>query len=193
MYRLFAPFWSDEAGYARIEQFTRYQAWSEFTKYERSDEASLPTDYVAVRFYFSECFPDMPANRALAHAVVESLASRTAVVLLNPGFSVDEHEDWAPAVRDRIHTIADGLAPARNLGIQSAVISGARAFVGTYGGYAYLGPLSRVPAVAFYSRPTFKRHHLYAAHRAFDQVGAAALTLVDTAQTQLVRSAMESV
>jgi hypothetical protein len=190
MFRLFAPFWSDDAGYSRIDQFTRYRLLDAPVG---SVPPGLPSEYVAVRFYFSECFPDMPANRALAHAVVESLASRTAVVLLNPGFSVDEHEDWAPAVRDRIHTIADGLAPARNLGIQSAVISGARAFVGTYGGYAYLGPLSRVPAVAFYSRPTFKRHHLYAAHRAFDQVGAAALTLVDTAQTQLVRSVVESV
>ena len=190
MFRVFAPFWSDDAGYARIDQFTRYRLLDAPVE---SMPPGLPSDYVAVRFYFSECFPDTAANRALAHAVVTSLASRTAVVLLNPGFSVDEHEDWAPAVRDRIHTITEGMTPERNLGVQSAVISGARAFVGTYGGYAYLAPLHRVPAVAFYSRPTFKRHHLFAAHRAFEQVEGGALTLVDTAQAPLVRSVIESV
>ena len=190
MFRLFAPFWSDDAGYSRIDQFTRYRLLDAPVELM---PPGLPSEYVAVRFYFSECFPDTPANRALAHTVVESLASRTAVVLLNPGFNVDEHEDWAPAVRDRIHTITEGMTPERNLAIQSAVIGRARAFVGTYGGYAYLGPLCRVPAVAFYSRPTFKRHHLYAAQRAFDQVEAAPLTLVDTNQAPLVRSAIESV
>ena len=190
MFRLFAPFWSDEAGYSRIDQFTRYRLLEAPVE---SLAPGLPSEYVAVRFYFSECFPDTPANRALAHAVVASLASRSAVVLLNPGFSVDEHQDWEPAVRDRIHTITDGLTPARNLAVQSAVIGRARAFVGTYGGYAYLAPLLRVPSVAFYSRPTFKRHHLHAAQRAFDQVEAAALTLVDIAQAPLVRSAIEGV
>jgi ADP-heptose:LPS heptosyltransferase len=126
------------------------------------------------------------------------------VVLLNPGFSVDEHEDWASetprkaaeAFREtgpRVHTIADGMSPARNLAVQSAVISRARAFVGTYGGYSYLAPLYGVPAVAFYSRPTFKRHHLYAAQRAFDQTGAAALTLVDTTQAAVVQSTIGAV
>ena len=32
-------------------------------------------------------------------------------------------------------------SPRRNLALQSAVIAGARAFVGTYGGYSYLAPL----------------------------------------------------
>jgi hypothetical protein len=185
MFRLFAPFWNDEAGYSRIDQFTRYRL---LDAPHDAMPRPLPSDYVAVRIYFSECFPDTPANRAFAHAVVSAMAERTPVVLLNPGFSVDEHEDWAPSVRDRIHTIAEGISPERNLAVQSAVISGARAFVGTYGGYSYLAPLCRVPAVAFYSRATFKRHHLYAAQRAFDQLGAAALTLVDATQAPFVGS-----
>jgi hypothetical protein len=191
MFRLFAPFWSDEAGYARIDQYTRYrlfEAWPDFTKNEKPGQASLPADYVAVRFYFSECFPDTPENRGFAQTVVTSLAERTAVVLLNPGFSVDEHQDWAPSAGGRLHTITDRTRPDRNLAVQSAVISGARAFVGTYGGYAYLAPMYRVPAVAFFSRPTFKRHHLYAAARAFDQAGAAALSVLDVAQAPVVQS-----
>ena len=189
MFRLFAPFWSDEAGYARIDQFTRYRLIEPGAEVPDIEHAAQGP-YVAVRFYFSECFPDTPENRAFAQAVVASLAERTPVVLLNPGFSVDEHQDWAPAMSGRIQTISDRMRPDRNLAVQSAVISGARAFVGTYGGYSYLAPMLRVPALAFFSRATFKRHHLYAAERAFDQMGAAALTLVDVAEAAGVQSAL---
>jgi hypothetical protein len=185
MFRLFAPFWSDEAGYSRIDQFTRYRLFD-----PQGSIPSLPSDYVAVRFYFSECFPDTADNRAFAQTVVGSLAERIPVVLLNPGFSVDEHQDWAPSAGGRIHTIADRMSPDRNLAVQSAVIAGARAFVGTYGGYSYLAPMCRVPAVAFFSRTTFKRHHVYAAERAFDQIGAAPLTLIDVAEAAIVQSAI---
>jgi hypothetical protein len=67
------------------------------------------------------------------------------------------------------------------------VIARARAFVGTYGGYSYLAPLYRVPAVAFYSKPFFKLHHLYAAQRAFGQIGAGALMPLDVTQTSIVQ------
>jgi hypothetical protein len=196
MYRLFAPFWSEEAGYARIEQFTRYagEAWGEPLRREKDDppqvSLSLPPGYVAVRFYFSGCFPDTPENRAFAQGVVLSLAERQPVVLLNPGFSVDEHDDWTASASGRVHTLAGQLNPATNLGVQAAVIRGARAFVGTYGGYAYLAPFCGVPATAFFSRRTFKQHHLYAAQRAFEHAGAAALTVVDVSAAPLVQSAL---
>ena len=198
MYRLFAPFWSDEAGYARIEQFTRYpEVRSDLSQYdsENSGQASLslPPDYVAVRFYFSECFPDTPENRAFAQGVVASLAERQRVVLLNPGFSVDEHQDWSGSATNRVQVIANHLSPATNLAVQAAVIRGARAFVGTYGGYSYLAPMCGVPATAFFSRRTFKRHHLYAAERAFEQMRAAALTVVDVSAAPLVHSALGAV
>jgi len=187
MFRAFAPYWSDEAGYALIDQFTRPRLL------ERSAEtvrAPLPADYVAVRFYFSECFPATAENRLFARNVVSSLAERTTVVMLNPGFAVDEHADWLPDSRDRIISIGDGLTPERNLAVQSGVIAGARAFVGTYGGYSYLAPLYKVPAVAFYSRQSFKLHHLHAAQRAFSQIGAAALMPIDVAQASLVQVAL---
>ena len=95
-----------------------------------------------------------------------------------------------PDARDRIISIGDGLTPERNLAVQSAVIAGARAFVGTYGGYSYLAPLYKVPAVAFYSRQSFKLHHLHAAQRAFSQIGAAALMPLDVAQASLVQVAL---
>ena len=145
---------------------------------------------MAVRFYFSECFPATEENRLFARAAVSSLAERSSVVVLNPGFRADEHSDWVPDAPGRIVGIADGMSPAQNLAVQSAVIAGARAFVGTYGGYAYLAPLYKVPAVAFYSRQSFKLHHLHAAQRAFSEIGAAALLPIDVAHAGLVQAAL---
>lgn len=189
MYRLFAPFWSDEAGYARIEQFTRYRLLDGEGP-AGDGTRPLPDGYIAVRFYFSECFPDTAGNRAFVRNVVLSLAARQPVVLLNPGFSVDEHEDWTAEAAGHVHTLGDRLPAAENLAIQARVIRGARAFVGTYGGYSYLAPMCRVPALAFHSRPVFKRHHLYAAERAFAQIGAAPLTVVDVGSAPLAQAAL---
>jgi hypothetical protein len=115
---------------------------------------------------------------------------RLPVVVLNPGFSVDDHHDWIPDGAEHVITLADSQKPETNLALQSAVIAGARAFVGTYGGYSYLAPLHRVPALAFYSKPSFKLHHLYAAQRAFGQIGAGALMPIHVAQAGLVQLAL---
>jgi len=187
MFRAFAPYWSDEAGYALIDQFTRPRLLQPPVE---TLQKPLPADYVAVRFYFSESFPATPENRLFARSVVSSIAERTTVVLLNPGIAVDEHADWMPDACDRILSIGEGLTPERNLAAQSAVIARARAFVGTYGGYSYLAPLYNVPAVAFYSRQSFKLHHLHAAQRAFSQTGAAALMPLDVAHAVLVQAAL---
>ena len=114
------------------------------------------------------------------------------MVLLNPGFQVDDHADWVSHVEPRVTTIADRLTPATNLAVQTAVIARARALVGSYGGYSYLAPLAGVPAFGFYSRPTFKLHHLHAAQRAFERLGAAQLTCVDTSQMPMLQSVLNA-
>ena len=189
MYRAFAPYWADEAGYSLVSQFTRPRL---LDPPEETLPTGLPSEYVAVRFYFSECFPSTDENRTFARGVVASLAERSSVVVLNPGFRADEHSDWVPDIPGRIMGIAEGLSPARNLAVQSAVIAGARSFVGTYGGYSYLAPLYKVPAVAFYSRQSFKLHHLHAAQRAFSEIGAATLLPIDVARAGLVQSALSA-
>jgi hypothetical protein len=187
MYRLFDGYWRDEVGYGRLDEFTRHQRLEPPASMK---PAGLPAHYTAVRFYFNECFPETPDNRAFARNVIASIAERSPVVLLNPGFSVDEHTDWLPDGRERIVTIDDHVTPATNLAVQSAVVAGARAFIGTYGGYAYLAPLYGVPALAFYSKATFKQHHLYAAHRAFAEIGAGALIPINIADAGVVQLAL---
>jgi hypothetical protein len=190
MYRAFMPFWRDEAGFGTIERFTCYRRFEPL-----SDPAldALPSEYVAARFYFSDCFPDTPENRAFARSVVSALAVHVPVVLLNPGMHVDDHSDYSPGSRDRVFTIGDGLAPDRNLAVQSAVISRARAFIGTYGGYSYLAPFYGVPALAFYSVRSFKLHHLHVAQRVFERLGGATVIPIDVAQAPLVQLTLASV
>lgn len=188
MYRLFDAFWTDDAGYSRVDQFTRHALLT-----PPEAPAGLPAEYAAVRFYFNECFPATPENRAFARGVVTTLAERTPVVVLNPGFSVDDHTDWIPDIAGRVIRIDDRVTPTTNLAVQSAVVGAARAFVGTYGGYSYLAPLYRVPALAFYSKPSFKLHHLYAAQRAFSAIGAAPVIPIDVAHAAVVQLALGTV
>ena len=190
MYRAFAPFWRDEAGFGLIERFTTHRALAPV-----SDPVvdSLPSEYIAARFYFSDCFRDTLANRALARSVIDRISERVPVVLLNPGLRVDDHADYAATASSRVVSIEAGLAPERNLAVQSAVISHARGFVGTYGGYAYLAPFYGVPAVGFYSDRAFKLHHLHVAQRVFERLGSATVMAIDTAHAELVHSVTDAV
>jgi ADP-heptose:LPS heptosyltransferase len=189
MYRLFRPFWNQEATVHRVDDYTRYERIH--VGPDSTLAARLPSDYVAVRFYFSSSFPDTTDNRAFADSIVRALASSTHVVMLGPGFRVDDHRDFAPAVSSRIHAVDDLMTPDRNLEVQTAVIAGARAFVGTYGGYAYLAPFCNVPAIAFYSnRDGFHAYHLELADRVFRRMNTASLVALDVRDAALLRAAL---
>jgi hypothetical protein len=189
MYRLFRPFWNQEATVHRVDDYTRYERIHVGT--DSTLAARLPSDYVAVRFYFSSSFPDTLDNRAFADSIVRALASSTHVVMLGPGFRVDDHRDFAAAVSSRIHAVDDLMTPDRNLETQTAVIAGARAFVGTYGGYAYLAPFCNVPAIAFYSnRDGFHTYHLELADRVFRRMNTASLVALDVRDAALLRAAL---
>jgi ADP-heptose:LPS heptosyltransferase len=82
--------------------------------------------------------------------VIRSISRETPVVLLNTGLQLDDHEDLNPA-DSRVYRVDHLMALERNLEIQTEIISRARAFVGTYGGLAYLAPFYGVPSISFYS------------------------------------------
>ena len=186
MYRLFRPFWRDVVSMARVEKHTAY------ARIDADDDPvlrELPDEYLAARFYFSDCFPDTAANRAFAASVIETISLHTPVVLLNTPFAVDDHRDLDP-VGGRVVTIGEQhMPPERNLAVQTAVIGRARGFVGTYGGYSYLAPLCGVSSLAFYSDRTFRAHHLHVAQRVFEGLGGASLVPLDVAAFPFVRLA----
>jgi hypothetical protein len=69
--------------------------------------------------------------------------------------------------------------------VQTAVIAGAQAFIGTYGGFSYLAPLCGVNAIAAYSRRNFYPHHLDFAQHVFQAVGGGSLSVVDSSVVRL--------
>ena len=114
-------------------------------------EGHLPQQYVAVKFYFRSSFADTADNHAFVGQLLSDIATQHEIVLLNTRMEFDEHTECEAAACARIHRIDDLLTPANNLAVQSAVISRAQAFFGTYGGLSYVPLCYGVPSFAFKS------------------------------------------
>jgi len=176
MYRFFRYYWYEKGGLDLLNKYTVYRSMPALDGDELA--RTLPREYIAVRFYFRPSFPDTTENRALVGRIIRALAERTPVVLLNTGLSVDDHEDFDPGTGMGIHAITHLMSPTRNLEIQSAVIAGARAFVGTYGGLSYLGPFYGVPTIALFSNAAeLVAAHLDVSHRLSRRLAVPLLTL----------------
>ena len=98
-----------------------------------------------MRFYFRPSFPDTPENQRFAAHVIRSLSQEIPVVLLNTGLRLDDHEDLDVPGKN-VYRVDELMRLEQNLEIQTEIISHAQAFVGTYGGLAYLGPFYGVPS-----------------------------------------------
>ncbi len=155
----------------RVEGFaTRYKQIA--APFEPDIASALPDDFVAVRFYFRPSFPDTAENRRFAGAVLEALTRKTNVVLLNNRLELDDHYDFAVAAGDRVTTVHELMRPETNLHVQTVVMSRARAFVGTYGGLAYLAPFLGVPSLSVSSELKHTHPwHLDLANRVFEGEG----------------------
>jgi len=175
MFELMAPYWWGHRTTAWVEQHARFLP---LTVPPPAGADAPPAGYAAVKFYFNECFPATPENRARAAAVVRRLSEDGPVVSLATGLRVDDHLAWEEEERMAVHGIRATLTPASNLGIQTTTVAGARSWAGTYGGFAYLAPFCRVPASAFYSNAAgFSPRHLELAEHVFARFGAGLLHL----------------
>jgi hypothetical protein len=148
MYRLLRFYWYEKAGIGLLKHHTEYRPLVPVER--RAALAGLPADYVAVRFYFRPSFPDTPENHRFAADLIRSLSRTVPVVLLNTGLKLDDHADLTMPGSGVFH-VEELMRPEQNLEVQTEIISHARAFVGTYGGLAYLGPFYGVPSISFYS------------------------------------------
>ncbi len=182
MYQLFKTVWM---GSAPVQSVMSRCDYGRFARaYWRP--AGLPfKDYVAVKFYHSDCFPRNSGNASFVRNLLEHLARTQNVILLSTGLRLDDHVD-APSPED-LPTVFDAsklMEPRNNLEVQTSIVAHARRLYCTYGGFSYLGPLVDVPTLSFYSHRTFVQEHLDLAYRAFNQrhnrFGAVATSDIET-------------
>ena len=165
MYRLFKSFWSGHRPLDFLDSHTRHTRLVAPAFDLRA--LALPDEYVAIKFYAARSLPDTVANRALLRTLVEAIAERWPVVLLDTGLDIDDHADYRFRQGGRIVTTRAHLDARTNLGVQTQIIAGARAFVGTCGSLAWLAPMLGVDSTAVFTDARFLHSHLHAARRLF--------------------------
>lgn len=175
MYRLFTLYWSGQRAMGFVDAHLR------FTRLEPPaviDPALLPPGYVAVKFYAARSMPDTPEVRAQLQAMVTALAERAPVVLLDTGLVLDEHADYDLG-GGRVVSARPWMTPANNLAVQTQIVAGARAFVGTCGSLAWLAPRLGVDTSALYVDPKWLHAHLAVAMRAYHRLDAGRFAAAD--------------
>ena len=186
MYQLFDNFWLQRTPVTLVEAFSMFAPIP--AGEPTGIRGHLPERYVAAKFYGNAALPPTPENREFVTSYLSDLAQQVDVVLLNTAQRFDDHSDFPPSLRGRLHTIDHLMAPETNLAVQTEVIRNAQAFVGTYGGFSYLAPLCGVNTLAFYSHAGgFRFDHLEVAKRVFSALKCGTFTEVDLRAAEALR------
>jgi hypothetical protein len=123
--------------------------------------------------------PDTPEIRVALRGIVAGLADRLPVVLLDTGLVLgDDHADYAfPGMT--VVSARPWMTPQNNLGVQTQIVAGAEAFVGTCGSLAWLAPQLGVDTSALFIDPKWLHAHLPVGMRAFHKLGAGRFSVAD--------------
>jgi hypothetical protein len=175
MYRLFNQFWFGHRALDLVTSHTRHIPMVA----ARPAELQLPESYVAVKFYTGAALPDTAAHRQGIRDLVSGIARHVPVVVLDTGMATDEHEDYLFRELPNVLSVRRHMTPSTNLGIQSAVIAGAQAFVGTCGSLAWLAPMLGVDTVGVYADDRFLVSHMFVATHVYRQTRAARFDTLD--------------
>ena len=186
MYTLFRSFFARDGGIRQIFDHTAHQR---IAAPGRAMVPGLPAEYVVAKFYFRRSFPRTPENIAFIRALLDEMSTHHTVVLLESGISVDDHEEYRNSRLSDLRSMGAHVSEQNNLDVQTAVVAGARAFVGTYGGFCYLAPLCGVPAVTFYSEPLFYLNHRYMADVVAAKLNAPPIAMLPTNASSIQRRA----
>ena len=183
MYRLFTAYWKEQAVLEPITSFLKYGLLP--TPPSHPVTSTLPAEYVAAKFYFSQSFPDTAANRAFVQRTIAAASEQMPVVLLSAGAQLDDHHDALVGTGSRVCGIETDVRD--NLAAQSAVVAGARGLIGTYGGFSYLAPLYGVDSLSFFSaRDKLVPFHLEHAQRVFGTARTGRFVALDVADAGIL-------
>jgi hypothetical protein len=175
MYRLFQQFMLGHRPASFLQRRTKYRAIAT----PHMAVPPLPQEYVAVKFYTAASLPSTPSIRRLLQSIVLGIAEHTPVVMLDTGLVLDDHEDYSFDAAARIVSVRDSLVPSSNLAVQTAIIGGAKSFVGTCGSLAWLAPMLGVDTTAIYTDPRFLHGHLQVARQVYQTMGAGRFSPLD--------------
>ncbi len=177
MYRLFMLYWSGQRAMGFMDARTKF---TRVTPPAIIDPGLLPPEYIAVKFYAARSLPDTPRIREYLKTTVGGLAERLPVVLLDTGLVLeDDHADYTFQSRGGVMSARSLMTPQNNLGVQTQIIAGAKAFVGTCGSIAWLAPRLGVDTSAVYVDQKFLHAHLAVAMRAYHKLNAGRFATVD--------------
>ena len=167
MFRLFKLFWSGHRATGFLDAHTRFALQR---PPRLLDRGRLPREYAAVKFYAARSMPDTPDVRRRLRWMVDAMAERRPVVLLDCGLALDDHADYGFSPTERILSARDLLEPRTNLGVQTDIIAHAASYVGTCGSLTWMAPMLGVNTSATFADPEFLHAHLAVALRAFDRL-----------------------
>ncbi len=174
MYGLFRAVWSRRRPVGLVERRV------DFSPLPRPSDGlpeGLPSDYVVMKAYFSEVFPDTPENREWVARLISKIARHIDVVMLTTGIAVDDHAELDAADGNpNVFDASEHMTPQNNLEVQTRITSHARALFATYGGFSYLGPFVGVPSYSFYSRQSYNPTHMDVMERASRNLRSASRT-----------------
>jgi hypothetical protein len=151
MYRLMEPWWNGRAAPAILDRYLLQP--KRLAVPAPKVPLQLPKHYIAMRWYHRATWPAKEDLTLWTRKLVEAVASRIPVVLIDSGYQADDHADINLGTIPntfRLSDLAPHMTPLNNLAIQSAVIAQARAYVGTYGGMAQGAMRWGIPTVALY-------------------------------------------
>ena len=176
MYRLFTLYWSGQRAMGFIDAHTRFTTHGAPALI---DPALLPREYIAAKFYGARSMPDTPEVRAVLHAIIAALAEQLPVVLLDTGLVLeDDHADYTFG-ESTVISARPWMTPQTNLGVQTQIVAGARAFIGTCGSLAWLAPRLGVETSAVFVDPQWLHAHIAVAMRAYHKLGAGRFSVAD--------------
>ena len=175
MYRLFNQFWFGNRALDVIISHTHHTRLA----LNAARVPGLPARYVAAKFYTGAALPDTAECRSGVRDLVRAAAATLPVVMLDTGMATDEHEDYLFRAIPNVISLRERMTPHTNLGVQTAVIAGADAYIGTCGSLAWLAPLLGVRTTAVYAADRHLLSHLYVADQTYPRAGAAPFDALD--------------
>jgi hypothetical protein len=100
-------------------------------------------------------------------------------VLLETGLRLDEHADFALDDLPGVISLRGRLEARSNLGVQTGIVAGAEAFLGTCGGLAWAAPSLGIDTTALVGDPRLLHAHLSLARRVYHRVDGGRFATLD--------------